>query len=204
MAIAKLALLTLLMVKIYADSPEECNTAIGVEKRDICEITSAESGTRDDEKTSVSCPDGYSIVDCMLVQGDILLSADGVEVTDQHCEGQRGSEDQHNMAGKGVKVKATCQRSDITNVVYVKTERVNYTKEENVDAELWCPPRYTMRTCLYFSGWNKIVSPNGLDTKTGKIMVVQNKCNMTIVSTHDKNNVRWFTLSAICTEMDAT
>ena len=32
-------------------------------------------------------------------------------------------------------------------------------------------------------------------------MVVQNKCNMTIVSTHDKNNVRWFTLSAICTEM---
>ena len=52
----------------YADSPEECNTAIGVEKRDICEITSQESGTRDDEKTSVSCPDGYSIVDCMLVQ----------------------------------------------------------------------------------------------------------------------------------------
>ena len=43
--------------------------------------------------------------------------------------------------------------------------------------------------------------PEKLETKAGKIKVDQNKCNIEIESTQDNGKDRWFTLSAICTEM---
>ena len=42
------------------------------------------------------------------------------------------------------------------NIVHVQTERVYYTKGDTKDAELLCPERYTLRSCLFYSGWNKI------------------------------------------------
>ena len=33
-----------------------------------CTVTSGESGTVNDDKVEVQCPDGYSIVDCKLAQ----------------------------------------------------------------------------------------------------------------------------------------
>ena len=68
MTIVKLVLLTLLLTDIYAVSVEQCNTTPGEEKRERCEIVSEESGHQDDEKTNTTCPIGYSIVDCVLVQ----------------------------------------------------------------------------------------------------------------------------------------
>ena len=53
---------------------EECNSAPAEEKRNICEITSRESGRKDDDKTNTTCPVGYSIVDCILVQVAKLLT----------------------------------------------------------------------------------------------------------------------------------
>ena len=47
---------------------EECKTTPGEEKRDRCETVSEESGLKDDDKTNVTCPSGYSIIDCILVQ----------------------------------------------------------------------------------------------------------------------------------------
>ena len=70
MVIGNLALLTVLtlLASSTTESPEECNQDSDKENRDICYITSVESRTRDDAVTGVSCPDGYSIVDCILVQ----------------------------------------------------------------------------------------------------------------------------------------
>ena len=68
MTIVKLVLVTLLLADIYAVSDEQCKTTPGEEERNICEIISEESGREDDEKTNTTCPFGYSIVDCILVQ----------------------------------------------------------------------------------------------------------------------------------------
>ena len=58
----------LLIVRKSANSMEECNTTPGEEKMDRCEMISEESGHRDDHNTNVTCPIGYSILDCTLVQ----------------------------------------------------------------------------------------------------------------------------------------
>ena len=71
MTIVKLVLVALLLADICAVANEpskECNTAPGEEERNICEITSVESGLEDDDKTNTTCPSGYSILDCVLVQ----------------------------------------------------------------------------------------------------------------------------------------
>ena len=69
MVIANLALISLtLLASSTTEPPEECDQDSNKENRDVCYITSVESGRRDDDVTGVSCPDGYSIVDCILVQ----------------------------------------------------------------------------------------------------------------------------------------
>ena len=54
-----------------AEYLEEC-TVSTEETRDRFEITSNESGPYDDDNTTVSCPVGYSIVDCTLVQVNLM------------------------------------------------------------------------------------------------------------------------------------
>ena len=61
-------LFLLLIVRKSANPLEECKTAPGEEERDRCEIISEESGLQDDDKTNITCPVGYSILDCILVQ----------------------------------------------------------------------------------------------------------------------------------------
>ena len=65
-------LVLIILLKLLASSTtgssEECDQDSNKENRDVCYITSVESGRRDDDVTGVSCPDGYSIVDCILVQ----------------------------------------------------------------------------------------------------------------------------------------
>ena len=70
MAMTTLAafLFLLLAVRDSANSSEECGKIPGEEKRDRCEIISEESGHQDDQRTNVTCPIGYSILDCILVQ----------------------------------------------------------------------------------------------------------------------------------------
>ncbi|KAL5251246.1 hypothetical protein ACHWQZ_G016821 [Mnemiopsis leidyi] len=192
----------LFFLLLYAGKPtehlEDC-TVSTEETRDRFEITSNESGRYDDDNTTVSCPEGYFIVDCTLVQGEILLSSDGVWVNKDSCSGYKAGGD---IAGdERVKVKVTCQRSNIQKVVYTM-KKVVYNRGDTKVAELVCPSeRYEMKSCFFYSPWRGIESPNDLITKTGKITVVQNKCALTITSIRNFTDQRSFTLSAICKDI---
>ena len=60
----------LLSMGKQTDSSEKCMNS-SEETRDVCQLTSSESGPSNDDKITTWCPNGYLVVDCTLVQVNV-------------------------------------------------------------------------------------------------------------------------------------